>query len=205
MNNTQKKLGFIGLLLAGCIATSIFTGMNTEQAAKSFVPVAQGSTTAAAKPAAAMRIYVSGAVLEPGIYELPAGSRAEAAVSAAGGFTAEADRTRVNLARRLKDGAQVNVPMLKRGNNKAVSEGKRKKAAAGEKAAPIKQPGGKRININSASAGELQKLPGIGPSLAQRIIAERERARFTTLEGLLRVKGIGKSKLEGLRELAEAD
>ena len=62
-----------------------------------------------------------------------------------------------------------------------------------------------RVRINSASASELQSLPGVGPALAQRIIAERSRGRFASAEDLLRVSGIGKAKLEKMRAYVEVD
>ncbi len=205
MNNTQKKILFIGILLAGCMATSVFSNFNSEEKNDDFHAVAQSQQTNA-KQTQNIRIYVSGAVLEPGMYDLPAGSRAEDAVKTAGGFTAEADVARVNLARKLKDGNQVNVPFLKNSKCKIAKNAVNTESSRSSKMqAAAKNEKQTRIKINSASLGELQKLPGVGPALAQRIIAERERVRFTSVDGLLRVKGIGKAKLERLRELVEVD
>lgn len=213
MQNTHKKIIMLAVLLSGCALTSLwssFGGAGGEE--QSLVPQLPGSRQEQ-KKAKTIRVYVSGAVLEPGLYDVPEGSRAEAAITAAGGMTAAADSTRVNLARKLKDGNQVNVPALKSSTKKG------KAAAINSEDKPVKgrrtpkqgttagraQSEGARVRINSASASELQALPGIGPALAQRIVAERSRGRFTSVEDLQRVPGIGKAKLARLRELVEVD
>lgn len=217
MQNTHKKIIMLALLLSGCALTSLwssFGGAGSEE--QSFVPQLTSSRQEQ-KKAKTIRVYVSGAVLEPGLYDIPVDSRAEAAITAAGGLTAAADSTRVNLARKLKDGNQVNVPMLKGSNTKSKTtasasgekgvKGRRTSkqesaAGAGQKQASTR---GEKVRLNSASASELQALPGIGPALAQRIVAERSKGRFTSTEDLQRVPGIGKAKLARLRELVEVD
>lgn len=213
MQNTHKKIIMLAVLLSGCALTSLwssFGGASGEE--QSFVPQLPGSRQEQ-KKAKTIRVYVSGAVLEPGLYDVPEGSRAEAAITAAGGMTAAADSTRVNLARKLKDGNQVNVPALKSSTKKGKaavinSEDKPAKGRHMQKqgaTAGRAQAERARVRINSASASELQALPGIGPALAQRIVAERSRGRFTSVEDLQRVPGIGKAKLARLRELVEVD
>ena len=171
-----------------------------------------------------IRVQVSGAVLEPGIYDLSADSRAEAAIAAAGGLTEAADTERVHMVRKLRDGMLLKVPALKAGGGKKdaqrVAGGASGKKAAAEnvanksgKNAADKRGSSKsdaqgsagRVRINSASASELQSLPGVGPALAQRIIAERSRGRFASAEDLLRVSGICKAKLEKMRAYVEVD
>lgn len=215
MQNTHKKLIMLAVLLSGCALTSLwssFSGASSEE--QSFVSQLSGSRQEQ-KKAKTIRVYVSGAVLEPGLYDVPADSRAEAAIAAAGGLTAAADSTRVNLARKLKDGNQVNVPALKGSNKKekavageakSTKERRTKKqgSAAGAERVQASSKGA-RVRINSASASELQALPGIGPALAQRIVAERSKGRFSSAEDLQRVPGIGKAKLARLRELVEVD
>ena len=212
MQNTHKKIIMLAVLLSDCALTSLwssFGGASGEE--QSFVPQLPGSRQEQ-KKAKTIRVYVSGAVLEPGLYDVPEGSRAEAAITAAGGMTAAADSTRVNLARKLKDGNQVNVPALKSSNKgKAAAINSEDKPAKGRRTpkqgatASRAQAEGARVRINSASASELQALPGIGPALAQRIVAERSRGRFISVEDLQRVPGIGKAKLARLQELVEVD
>lgn len=215
MNNTHKKIIMLVILLAGCVLTSVvsnFIGSKDEE--KGLLPQFAQGVKKERKAEKTMRIYVSGAVLEPGLYDLPEGSRAEAAIKAAGGMTAAADATRVNLARKLKDGNQVNVPELKlKGVRQSAPAGGAAKNGAkaadvsGQKAKNNTDSGSLagKVRINSASLSELERLPGIGPAFAQRIAAARQQARFTSVDDLRRVPGIGKAKLERLRAFVEVD
>lgn len=233
MNAKYKKIIFLLLLLAGCAATSLLSS-DKEELTPAAIFSSAGVQSAGDKRSGkvqgkTIRVQVSGAVLEPGIYDLPADSRAEAAIAAAGGLTENADTERVNMVRKLRDGMLLKVPALKAGSGKkaaqraAVGAGASwKKATAnaygkntsgnaanasgkrgGSKASAQGSAG--RVRINSASASELQSLPGVGPALAQRIIAERSRGRFASAEDLLRVSGIGKAKLEKMRAYVEVD
>ncbi|MBW9094745.1 ComEA family DNA-binding protein [Microbacterium jejuense] len=132
-------------------------------------------------------VHVSGAVRAPGLYVLPAGSRVVDAVAAAGGFADDADRAAVNLARVLADGEQLPVPRI----------GESAPASAGASATADG-----RINLNTADASQLEELPRIGPALAERIIAWRDdNGRFTSVDDLLAVPGIGDKMLSSLRDL----
>lgn len=223
MNAKYKKIIFLLLLLAGCAATSLLSSDKEELApAASFssagVQGAGGQRSGKAQ-GKTIRVQVSGAVLEPGIYDLPADSRAEAAIAAAGGLTEAADTERVNMVRKLRDGMLLKVPALKAGGGKKTAQRVAGAGASGNAAdaygknAADKRGASKsdaqgsagRVRINSASVSELQSLPGVGPALAQRIIAERSRGRFASAEDLLRVSGIGKAKLEKMRAYVEVD
>ena len=128
---------------------------------------------------ATINVYVSGAVNRPEVYTLPLGSLVKDAVAKAGGASAEADLDHINLALRLTDQMQVYVPR----QGEAVAT---PKAASG--AATLSAP----ININTATAEELDRLPGIGPSIAQAILDYRtQNGPFKTIEGINEVKGIG--------------
>ena len=221
MNAKYKKIIFLLLLLAGCTATSLLGSEKEELApAASFSSAGvqgAGDKRSGKVQGKTIRVQVSGAVLEPGIYDLPADSRAEAAIAAAGGLTEDADTERVNMVRKLRDGMLLKVPALKASGGKKAAQ--RAAGASGNAAdaygknAADKRGGSKvsaqgsagRVRINSASASELQSLPGVGPALAQRIIAERSRGRFASAEDLLRVSGIGKAKLEKMRAYVEVD
>ncbi len=129
-------------------------------------------------------VHVAGKVERPGIVELPAGSRVVDAVEAAGGADGGADLSALNLARVLVDGEQVAV-----GIEPAAEPG-----PAGDAAEPV-------VNINTATAAELESLPGIGPVLAANIVAWRdEHGRFTVIEELQEVSGIGPAKFTALVE-----
>ena len=218
MQAKSKKLIFIAVLLTGCIITSLISTNDKEKALPggSSLQSAQGAVASKAAQAKTVRVQVSGAVLEPGVYDVPASCRVEEAIAAAGGLTENADSERVNLVRKVRDGMQIRVPVQKaartsstqRGNSKAKSgldesvSGKSgsNKAGSGRNSSMMQS-----VRINSASAGELQQLPGIGPALAQRIVETRSSGRFNSADDLLRVPGIGKAKLAKLRAYVEID
>lgn len=130
-------------------------------------------------------VHVKGAVNSPGLYTLAQGSRAVDAINAAGGLTDSAAADGINLAEKLADGEEVYVPSA---NEAAVS----RPVSSAKKI--------KIINLNSASSEELQTLPGIGPSYADRIIGFRkENGPFGRIEEIMKVKGISKAKFEKLR------
>lgn len=218
MQAKSKKLIFIAVLLTGCIITSL---ISTNDKAKT-LPVsslpqsAQGAVTSKAVQAKTVRVQVSGAVLEPGIYDVPASCRVEEAITAAGGLTENADSERVNLVRKVRDGMQIRVPVQKAARtSRTQRKNAQAKSGLGEsasgKSGSVKAGSGRNnsimqsVRINSASADELQQLPGIGPALAQRIIETRSGGRFNSVEDLLRVPGIGKAKLAKLRDYVEVD
>lgn len=218
MQAKAKKLIFIAVLLTGCIITSLISTNDKEKALPggSLPQSAQSAVTSKAAQAKTVRVQVSGAVLEPGIYDLPASCRVEEAIAAAGGLTENADSERVNLVRKVRDGMQIRVPVQKAArSNSTQSKKAQAKSGLGEsasgKSSSAKAGSGRNnsmmqsVRINSASAGELQQLPGIGPALAQRIVETRKGGRFTSTEDLLRVPGIGKAKLAKLRDYVEVD
>lgn len=219
MQAKVKKLIFIAILLTGCIITSLISTNDKEKAlpgGSSLPQSAQGAFASKATQAKTVRVQVSGAVLEPGIYDLPANCRVEEAIAAAGGLTENADSERVNLVRKVRDGMQIRVPVQKAVRTNSTQR-KNAQATAGYSASSTKKVGSTRagaeknnfavqsVRINSASAGELQQLPGIGPALAQRIVETRSRGRFSSADDLLRVPGIGKAKLAKLRDYVEVD
>lgn len=218
MQAKAKKLIFITILLTGCIITGL---ISTDDKAKALpgggsLQSAQGAVTSKAAQAKTVRVQVSGAVLEPGIYDVPASCRVEEAIAAAGGLTENADSERVNLVRKVRDGMQIRVPVKKAAlTSRTQRKNAQAKSGLGESASKkygsAKAGSGRnssmmqRVRINSASADELQQLPGIGPALAQRIVETRNSGRFTSVEDLLRVLGIGKAKLAKLRDYVEVD
>lgn len=218
MQAKSKKLIFITILLIGCIITSLISTNDKEKTlpGSSMLQSAQGAVTYKAAQSKTVRVQVSGAVLEPGIYDVPASCRVEEAIAAAGGLTENADSERVNLVRKVRDGMHIRVPVQKAARTSRTQiKNAQAKSGLGEsasgKSGSVKAGSGRnnsmmqRVRINSASAGELQQLPGIGPALAQRIVDTRNSGRFTSVEDLLRVPGIGKAKLAKLRNYVEVD
>jgi competence protein ComEA len=153
-------------------------------------PTATTTTTALT----AVVVHVAGAVKAPGVQRLDAGARVVDAIDAAGGAASDADLSRVNLAAVLEDGQQVFVPKVGEVGGGAPGgtpvEGE---PADGAAAGPV--------HLNTATAAELETLPGIGPSLAEAIVDFRaSNGTFTSVDQLLDVRGIGQSKLEALRD-----
>lgn len=137
-------------------------------------------------------IHIVGEVKTPGVYALEVGSRLFDAVVAAGGFLKDADQSSVNLARQLTDGEQVIV--LKVGAAPALSSGS---ISSSGKA-------GQPVSLNRGSQAELETLPGVGPTLAGRIIDWRQaNGGFKRKEDLLKVGGIGQKLFAGLSKLVE--
>ena len=169
-----------------------------------------------------VRVHVAGAVNNPGVYTLPAQGRAVDAIAAASGAAADADLDRVNLAGALSDGVQIYVPhrgetaapaqIQPNGGTANAGQGNAANGASqgGTQPQPARtlipagsaQKGSTPVNINTATAEELQSLPRIGPAMAQRIIAWREaHGGFRSVDELDAVPGIGPSMLENLRPL----
>jgi competence protein ComEA len=140
-----------------------------------------------------LRIHVTGAVSEPGVYTLPPASIVEDALQAAGGSLPDADLENINLAAPLLDGQQINIALDQETSSTPEAS-----------TSSISTPSLK-MNINTADAPELENLPGIGPSLAQKIIEYRQgHGPFVSIEDLLNVPGIGPSKLEQIKDLIVA-
>lgn len=178
-----------------------------------------GSATDAGATQGTVVVYVSGAVAEPGVVELPAGSRVADALEEAGGRTKKADLTSVNLARVLVDAEQIHVPEEgeepaggapaagsggagasgDEGGEKQDGTGASSSAGASGGAGTAAGP----IDINTADADQLDELPGVGPAIAQRIIDHREQnGPFTSVDDLAEVSGIGPATLEKIRPQA---
>ncbi|CAN5517219.1 hypothetical protein BH10CHL1_BH10CHL1_18770 [soil metagenome] len=150
---------------------------------------------------ASIMVFVSGAVQKPGLYNLSADERVGDALAKAGGFTATANPSLINQATKLQDGAQVYVPDL-------TAQTTVQQPAAGV-SEPVAQSGSDPssnaqigpINLNTATAEQLDSLPGIGPSKAAAIVANRP---YATVDELDKVPGIGPSILEQVRPLVSA-
>ncbi|MEJ2211532.1 MAG: ComEA family DNA-binding protein [Anaerolineae bacterium] len=143
--------------------------------------------------ASPLRVYVSGAVRQPDVYTLPPGSIVKDALLAAGGATVDADLDRINLALTVAEGQHVYVPH--QGETEPPVQ------------PPVQQPAapstaGGRVNINTADAAALEELPGIGPSLAQRILDFRQtHGPFAQIEDIQEVSGIGPATFAKIQDL----
>ncbi|MBI4772525.1 MAG: ComEA family DNA-binding protein [Chloroflexi bacterium] len=158
-----------------------------------------------------VRIHVVGAVASAGVYALPPGSIVQDALQAAGGPLPEADLTEINLAGGLSDGQQLALPTRPPTPRPAAPAGGGTLAPTptgipARTAVPSPAPGSGLVNINTASQAELESLPGIGPSLAGRIIEYRTaNGPFPDVDALTNVNGIGPATLEKLRPYITVD
>lgn len=181
----------IVLLLTGFGIAVLVTALGASAGTTTTVRAPSPSPGAAATSPGGAPIYVHilGAVHRPGLYAFRDGDRAIDAVAAAGGYTQDADRRQLNLARLLVDGEQIYLP--REGEVTAPPGGR---AASGSTAG--------KVNLNTADAAALETLPRVGPALAARILAWREaNGRFTSIEDLLGVSGIGEKTFAGLKDL----
>lgn len=210
----HRHAGYLVIVLLNLIALGL-TAWTLRDRRAGAVRIESAPTPAPAPTATAARlsVFVSGAVATPDVVVLPDGARARDAVIAAGGFAPGADRAAVNLAAPLADGQQLHVPAI----GEAVPPAAAVAGTGGAALAPGTQVGGLggggpagaasggmgagaaavRLDINRASAAELEALPGIGPALAERIVAYRTtHGPFRAPDGLLDVGGIGAKTLE---------
>lgn len=158
--------------------------------APSAVASAPPSVAASALPATIV-VHVAGAVVAPGIHEVAGGARVVDAVAAAGGVAPGGDPDGLNLAASLADGQRIYVPLVGEVDPAAVPSG-----AAPPPAGPV--------DLNTATAGDLEQLPGVGPSTADAIVDDRTRnGPFASVDDLDRVTGIGPAKLAALRDLVK--
>ena len=184
ISRRQALVAAVGLLALLAVAGRTLAGAGASASAPHESLIAQ---TPSASPR--LVVHVTGAVRQPGLYRLKEGSRVADAVARAGGATAKADPAAVNLAAPLADGIQVLVPSRVAGGAGTAVDGR-----VGT---------GARISLSSASAMELDALPGVGPVTAQKIVDYRAaHGGFSSVDDLDAIPGIGPARLEQLRDLA---
>ncbi|MDR6690980.1 competence protein ComEA [Microbacterium sp. 1154] len=183
-------IGAVIVLVLLAFAVTIGIGMLRGATGAQIVePTASSSSSPVGVPAGTgLYVHVAGAVRAPGLYRLDAGDRIADAIARAGGFADDAQRDAVNLARPVADGEQIVVPVI-----------------GAEAAAPAPGTGGGAsgpLDLNTATREQLDELPRVGPAMADRILEWRKtNGRFTSVDDLLSVPGIGEKMLAGLRDL----
>ena len=142
-------------------------------------------------------VDIKGEVLRPGVYEFSCESRIQEVIKKAGGFTEEADETKINLAQKITDQMQMIVPNVQSKQEGGVTDGNYEKGNSSNMILSNAKQG--KVNINTATLEELQTIKGIGKKKAEAILQYRkEHGPFRTKEDLLEVKGIGKKPLEAI-------
>ena len=153
-----------------------------------------GAPAAAARAGPLVVVDVAGAVRRPGLYRLSQGARVADAIARAGGPTRRADRALVNLAALLADGEQILIPSRAGPGAAAPASSAAAGGSSGVPAGPV--------HLNSATAEQLDALPGVGPATAQAIVEwRRQHGRFRSVQDLLEVRGIGPAKFGALRPM----
>ncbi len=222
VNWKEKKILLLVVIVLVGVGINLF--LTQEEKAKH-----QGEPeklTVNKKPAPTLvSIYISGAVIRPGVYKVPLGTRVQEALGRAGGCSLEAALHKVNMVRKCKDGLHIHVPWERCGKksrskgedrgssrkrqrvgaqvkseerkNKAVSSKKSKAGAKRESLSSRKLPQGK-VNLNTATLEELMTLPGVGRAIAQGIVEYRKTHHFFYKGALLKVPGMTKRKLKTL-------
>lgn len=168
----------------------------TDMVQSETTQVAGASETASASQLSTLVVHVAGAVRRPGVVQCPPGSRVQDAISLAGGPLGNAATDAVNLARLLTDGEQIFVPTHDQASAMPQGAGPGASSASSNPAV---------IDLNSATAEQLESLPGIGPSISTRIVADREaNGPFGSPEDLMRVSGIGQKRFDALKDMISA-
>lgn len=146
-------------------------------------------------------VHITGEVKKEGIIYLNQGARIVDAIKEAGGETKQADLSQVNLAYELQDGQKIYIPNKKEKISQYITENSGTNVIIEDSNTSTQKGGSAKVNINTANQSELDRLPGIGPSLAERIIEYREEnGNFKNIEDLQNVKGIGDAKFADIKD-----
>jgi competence protein ComEA len=175
--DTQSRLNprWLAVAIAGALALALVAGWSVMSQASAAAPAPVGETVDPPAPPTVL-VFVSGAVVHPGLYELSPDARVADAIAAAGGFTTLADPGHLpNMAERVNDGRQVNVPFMKSGTTAA------------------------KLDINTAAESDLDAVPGMPPGLGEEIVQYREEwGPFTSMSQLHSDLGVDSATVTGL-------
>ena len=197
----KKVLSIIGGVLAVIVIILVGRGMMASSTKEKVMVTNAVNTTRVEETTTMMPqncyVDIKGEVLRPGVYEFSCESRMQEVIKKAGGFTEEADETKINLAQKITDQMQMIVPNVHSKQEGGVTEGNSEKGNSSNTTPSNSKQG--TVNINTATLEELQTIKGIGKKKAEAILQYRkEHGAFRTKEDLLQVKGIGKKALEAI-------
>ena len=197
----KKILSIIGGVLAVIVIILVGRGMMASSMKEKVMVTNAVNTTRVEETTTMMPqncyVDIKGEVLRPGVYEFSCESRIQEVIKKAGGFTEEADETKINLAQKITDQMQMIVPNVNSKQEGGVTEGNSEKGNSSNMILSNAKQG--KVNINTATLEELQTIKGIGKKKAEAILQYRkEHGPFRTKEDLLEVKGIGKKALEAI-------
>ena len=188
MSVTRIGLAVVALVAAVAAVYAIFQALDERSAPPILIEDASANLP--------LVVEVRGEVAAPGVFALSPGARLQDAIRAAGGLSNEADLSTVNLARRLRDGELVVILALPTPGSTPVLP------ADGADNSTLAEDRRARININTATAEELEALPSVGEVIAARIIAYREQnGPFRSVDDLIHVQGISDQTIDEFRDL----
>ena len=193
LNKDQLGWFLVGVLIGVIITGLFFLVIRQSRPAPIVITPAPPKPTAApSSTPEPLTVFINGQVAKPGVFELPIGSILQDAIKASGGYTSEANADGINLALPLSSGMHIYIPALD--DDAALP-------IVSSVTEPDKNETG-RVNINVATAAELDQLPGIGPATAQNIIDYRQaNGSFEEIEAIMNVSGIGPAKFQQIEEL----
>jgi competence protein ComEA len=184
---------FLGAMALGIV---VLVSRQARPAPIYITPASPSPTAAPTETPGPLTVFINGQVASPGVIELPEGSIIQDAIEASGGYTSQANGDVVNLAMPLSNGMHIYVPSTdEEATVPVITNGSSNSDSINDK-----------VNINTATIEELEKLPGIGPATAQKIIDYRQvNGLFQDIEALMNVSGIGLGKFEQIQELVSLD
>ena len=216
LRRLRQWVAFIGpqRIVAGCCTAVLLGGIAWFVLKPSTVPidayvprVTTVSATSTPMSPSIITVHVAGAVNSPGVYRLPSSARVVDAVASAGGALRSADLESINLAQTITDTEQIYIPIKKVSRPRVTTAPRLRPQRTTPTTAPTTNGGSagtqptRLINLNTATASELDSLTGVGPSTAKAIITYRtKKGSFSKVEDLLNVPGIGPAKLAALRD-----
>lgn len=210
LDNLTKKQKIIVIAIAGIVAIGIMYFIYNKNQVKEDINIENEilvnnvSTNENNTNDDIVIIHITGSVKNPGIVKLKEGSRIEDAIEAAGGLTENADITKVNLAYVVEDGTKIKIPSASEEDigDEDIIDSKSGDNIIIEENTISSNNSIQTININKATEKEFETLPGIGPSLASKIIEYRnQNGKFGSIEDIKNVNGIGDSKYEKIKNL----
>ncbi|MDX1510981.1 MAG: ComEA family DNA-binding protein [Nitriliruptorales bacterium] len=193
LDASPAEVAALLILIAGALGVGLYLARGDPSSLVSLAPTASSPEIVPTRAPSRLVVHVTGAVRHPGVVELTEGARVSDAIAAAGGATLAAALGDVNLARLVADGEQLRVPYM----GEEPTE-----AGGGDNTPASAWTSDGLLDLNRASASDLEELPGIGPVLAARIIAWRDQqGRFEDVGQLREISGIGEKTFQSLAPL----
>lgn len=204
LKNNKKIIIILLVIIIGIIIYFIYNNFYFEDTGTDMVNdilikednIVEENSVTESKESNKVIVHITGEINNPGIIELESGDRIFNAIEKAGGTTKNADTSKINLAQVVEDGMKINVPNI---NDKEIVTEETVSTVSNSN--NIQQKKQSIVNINSASQAELETLPGIGPSIASKIVNYRkEKGNFSKIEDIKNVSGIGEAKFEKIKK-----